>query len=65
MGRIFIGLVIGIILVPLAVLAYFKMGRVPVAVNDPPFPNERLFTSDSPRCADRSRNGQDAAHPAR
>ncbi len=45
MGRFLIGLVIGIILVPLAVLAYFKMGSVPVAVNDPPFPAERAFTA--------------------
>jgi len=44
MGRLLLGLVFGIILVPLAVLAYFKLGTVPVAVNDPPFPNERLIT---------------------
>ena len=45
MGRFLIGLVLGIILVPVCVLLYFKMGRVPVAVNDPPFPSERLVTS--------------------
>jgi mono/diheme cytochrome c family protein len=45
MGRFLFGLVIGIILVPLAVLAYFKMGSVPVAVSDPPFPQERLLTA--------------------
>ena len=45
MGRLFLGLILGIILVPLVVLLYFKFGRVPVAVNDPPFPNERLVTS--------------------
>ena len=44
MGRFLFGLVIGVIFVPLAVLAYFKMGRVPVAVNDPPFPQERFIT---------------------
>jgi thiosulfate dehydrogenase len=44
MGRLLLGLVLGIILVPLAVLLYFKMGRVPVAVSDPPFPAERLIT---------------------
>ena len=44
MGRFLFGLAIGIILLPLVVLAYFKFGRVPVAVNDTPFPNERLVT---------------------
>jgi thiosulfate dehydrogenase len=45
MGRFLLGLVLGIILLPLAVFLYFKFGRVPVAVNDPPFPDERLVTS--------------------
>jgi thiosulfate dehydrogenase len=45
MGRLILGIVIGIILVPLVALAYFKFGKMPVAVNDPPFPNERLVTS--------------------
>jgi mono/diheme cytochrome c family protein len=45
MGRLILGIVIGIILVPLAVLAYFKFGNLPVAVSDPPFPSERLITS--------------------
>jgi thiosulfate dehydrogenase len=45
MGRFFLGLVIGIIAVPLAVFAWFKLGHVPVAVNDPPLPMERQFTA--------------------
>lgn len=45
MGRFWLGLMIGIVLVPVAVLAYFKWGRVPVAVNDPPFPQEKLVTA--------------------
>jgi thiosulfate dehydrogenase len=45
MGRFLLGILIGIILVPLALFAYIKFGRVPVAVNDPPFPQERLITS--------------------
>jgi len=45
MGRFLLGVVLGIILVPLVAVLYFKFGRVPVAVNDPPFPNERLVTS--------------------
>jgi thiosulfate dehydrogenase len=44
MGRVLLGIVLGIILVPIAVLVYFKTGNVPVAVNDPPFPQERLLT---------------------
>jgi mono/diheme cytochrome c family protein len=44
MGRFLLGLVLGIILIPVMVLAYFKFGRVPVAVSDPPFPNERLVS---------------------
>ena len=45
MGRVLLGIVLGIILVPIAVMLYFKTGHVPVAVNDPPFPQERLVTS--------------------
>jgi mono/diheme cytochrome c family protein len=45
MGRFVVGLVLGILVVPVVVLLYFKMGRVPVAVSDPPFPSERLVTS--------------------
>jgi thiosulfate dehydrogenase len=44
MGRLIFGIIIGIILVPVVVLGYFKFGKVPVAVNDPPFPQERLVT---------------------
>jgi mono/diheme cytochrome c family protein len=44
MGRFLLGTLIGIILVPLVVLLYFKMGSMPVAVNDPPLPQERLIT---------------------
>lgn len=45
MGRFLLGIILGIILVPLAALIYFKFGKVPVAVNDPPFPDEKLVTS--------------------
>jgi len=44
MGRFLLGLVIGIIFVPLALFVYIKSGSVPVAVNDPPFPQERRLT---------------------
>ena len=45
MTRLFIGIVLGVVLVPLAVLAWFHFGTVPVAVSDPPLPMERLITS--------------------
>jgi len=45
MGRFLVGLVLGIIIVPLVVMLYFKVGNVPVAVNDPPLPDEKLITS--------------------
>jgi mono/diheme cytochrome c family protein len=45
MTRIFIGIVLGVVLVPLALLAWFHFGTVPVAVTDPPLPMERFITS--------------------
>ena len=45
MGRILLGIILGVVLVPLAVLAWFHFGNVPVAVADPPLPQERLITS--------------------
>ncbi len=45
MGRFLLGLIVGIVLLPAVVLLYFKFGNVPVAVNDPPLPQERLITS--------------------
>jgi thiosulfate dehydrogenase len=41
MGRILLGIILGVILVPVAVLAWFHFGHVPVAVADPPLPQER------------------------
>ena len=45
MGRILLGIILGVILVPLAVLAWLHFGQVPVAVADPPLPKEELITS--------------------
>jgi thiosulfate dehydrogenase len=45
MGRILLGIVLGVILAPLAALAWFHFGQVPVAVADPPLPEEKLITS--------------------
>jgi thiosulfate dehydrogenase len=44
MFRVLFGIVLGVILVPVAVLAWFHYGKVPVAVADPPLPQERLIT---------------------
>ncbi len=45
MFRILFGIVLGVVLVPAAVLVWLQFGHVPVAVTDPPFPNEALITS--------------------
>src|SRR5208282_5016235 len=44
MVRIFFGIILGILLVPLAGLLWLYYGRVPVAVADPPLPNEGQIT---------------------
>jgi mono/diheme cytochrome c family protein len=44
MRRILLGIVLGLILAPLALLGWFRFGNVPVAVADPPLPHERLLT---------------------
>jgi len=44
MGRVFLGILLCIVFVPVALLAWLKFGDVPVAVADPPFPQERLLT---------------------
>jgi thiosulfate dehydrogenase len=40
MIRILFGIVLGIVLVPIAALVYLNFGHVPVSVTDPPFPYE-------------------------
>jgi len=44
MGRIVLGMILALILVPLVVLAWFHWGHVPVAVSDPPLPMEKEIT---------------------
>jgi mono/diheme cytochrome c family protein len=44
MARIFLGVVVGILLVPIVVLGWFWFGNVPVAVGDQPLPHERSIT---------------------
>jgi mono/diheme cytochrome c family protein len=45
MTRFLFGVMFGILAVPLAVFVWFSLGKVPVAVADPPFPREKLITS--------------------
>lgn len=45
MGRIVLGIIIGVILLPIALMAWLRFGHVPVAVNDPPFPYEAMVTA--------------------
>jgi thiosulfate dehydrogenase len=41
MGRFLFGLILGFLLAPLAVFLWFRFGQPPVAVADPPLPEER------------------------
>jgi len=43
MGKFFIGVIIGLILVPVIVYLYFASGSVPVATSAPPMPFERAL----------------------
>jgi len=44
MGRIVLGIILGIVLAPVVLLAWFRLGHPPVAVADPPLPFERWIT---------------------
>lgn len=44
MGKILLGIVLGFLIAPFAVLAWLEFGAVPVAVADKPFPREGLIT---------------------
>ncbi|MGO9776839.1 MAG: c-type cytochrome, partial [Terracidiphilus sp.] len=44
MGRVLLGVLLGILLVPVVVLGWLRFGSPPVAVADPPFFQERLLT---------------------
>lgn len=45
MGRVLLGIILGIVLVPVAALAWLHFGHPPVAVADAPFPHERQITA--------------------
>lgn len=40
MGRVLLGIILGVVLVPLSALAYLNYGQPPVAVSDAPWPYE-------------------------
>ncbi len=44
MGRIILGIILGVLLVPVAVLGWFRFGHPPVAVGDAPLPMEKQIT---------------------
>jgi len=44
MGRILFGMILGVLLTPVGLLVWFRYGHPPVAVVDPPFFQERVFT---------------------
>jgi mono/diheme cytochrome c family protein len=44
MGRILFGFIVGILILPAAVVVWFYNGNPPIAVADPPFPQERAIT---------------------
>jgi thiosulfate dehydrogenase len=44
MGRLLFGIIVGILLAPAALLAWFRYGHPPVAVADPPLYQERAIT---------------------
>ena len=44
MGRILFGMILGVLLAPATLLAWFHYGHPPVAVADPPFFQERAIT---------------------
>lgn len=45
MGRLLLGMIVGILLVPIAIGGWFWFGKVPVAVADAPFYHEREIVS--------------------
>ncbi|MGD0831491.1 MAG: cytochrome c [Terracidiphilus sp.] len=43
MGRFLLGFLLAIVLVPVCLVGWLRFGRPPVAVSDPPLPQERLL----------------------
>ena len=43
MGRFLVGVIIGIVIIPVIVYFYFSTGRAPVAVSAPPMPFEKML----------------------
>ena len=46
MGRTLLGIILGVLLTPLAVMGWFHWGHPPVAVADKPLPFERLSAGE-------------------
>ena len=45
MGRFLLGVIFTLVVAPFALLGWFRIGNVPVAVGDQPFPYERVIVS--------------------
>jgi mono/diheme cytochrome c family protein len=45
MGRVLLGVLLTIVLVPVCLICWLYFGKVPVAVTDPPFPKEKQIVS--------------------
>ena len=45
MGKFLVGIIIGLILLPLVVYVYFAKGLAPVATSAPPMPFEKMFAN--------------------
>ena len=43
MGKFLVGLIVGLVLLPIVVYFYFSMGIAPVATSAPPMPFEKMF----------------------
>lgn len=43
MGKFLVGLVVGLVLLPILIYCYFSMGIAPVATSEPPMPFEKMF----------------------
>jgi len=45
MGKLIVGVILGVIIVPIAFYLYCKSGTAPAAASDPPLPMEKKFAS--------------------
>jgi hypothetical protein len=61
MGRVLFGFLIGFLVLPVAVSVWVLRGHMPVAVADPPIPQEREIAGMMLDCAHPTRDGEELA----